>query len=113
MCDAAVDLLDSGGPGSLELRTAADALVATLPLPSPAFGNAVNGVATAEPITGQNATASGVVTKYNLKNNGGTVLFSGAVSETGGGGELILTSTNITSGDPINVVSLTITVPAG
>jgi hypothetical protein len=112
MCNAAVDLLDSGGAGSLEILTSGDAVLATLTLPNPAFGNAVDGVATAEPIAAADATGDGVAAKYNLKSNAGTILFAGVASQGGGGGEVILTNTDINIGDPVSVVSLTVTVPA-
>ncbi len=49
--NAVVDLCDVSGPGDLVFLTSGDVAVATLTLSNPAFGNATNGVATANAVT--------------------------------------------------------------
>lgn len=106
LCDACVDQLDVGGPGNLLILDVGTTL-ATLPLPAQAFGTAGSGTATANAVTTQNATQAGTANLFEARNNAGTVVFQGTVTESGGGGDLIITNANINIGDPISVVTWT------
>lgn len=123
--DAILGLLDAGGAGSLKIYAGtvpadADAsigaatLLATLALSSTAFGDATDAnpgaTATADTITSANAAATGTATFFRLVNNAGTAVYQGTVTATGGGGNLELITTSITSGQPVQVSSLVATL---
>ena len=111
MVDALTALLDVGGVGNIVLKTAADAVIVTLPLNATAFGAAAAGVATANAIATVAATATGIVTKFEAQNNAGTVVWQGTVGEDPLLFDLQMTNTDINSTDPISVSSWTYTGP--
>lgn len=125
MADALVDLLDAGsGPGTVQIRTgsqpatvgtaATGTLLGTLTLSDPAFGAAVNGVATAGAITGDSsADASGTAGWFRVLDSSGTAVMDGAVSGPGNGGDMILDPVAVVAGGTINITSWTVTQPAG
>ena len=86
-------------------------LLVNFALSDPAFGAAVGGVITAGSIATTNATGTGTASLFILVDSDGNEVFRGSVSASGGGGDLIITNTNIASGDPIGVVSFTYTAP--
>lgn len=122
--DAIVDRLDAGsGAGTLKIytgeqpagpdSTATGTLLGTLTLSDPAYGSASNGVAAIASITGDtSADASGDAGWARLSDSDGTPVIDMAVSEAGGGGELILENASIVAGGAINVTSLPATMPA-
>lgn len=58
------------------------------------------------------ASATGTAAKAELRNNAGTVIVGGlTVTASGGGGDVIVSSTSITSGQTVQVNSGTITHP--
>lgn len=125
MADAAVDLIDAGsGPGTVQIRTGAQpasaatsasgTLLGTLTLSDPAFGAAVNGVATAGAITGDSsADATGTAGWYRVLDSTGATVMDGSISEAGGGGDMILDKVAIVAGGTIAITSWTVTQPAG
>lgn len=125
MANAAVDLIDAGpAAGTVQIRTGAQpasagsvatgTLLGTLTLSDPAFGDAVNGTATAGAITGDSsADASGTAGWFRVLDSTGATVMDGAISEAGGGGEMILDKTAIVAGGTISVTSWTVTQPAG
>lgn len=125
MANAAVDLIDAGpGAGTVQIRTggqpatagtaATGTLLGTLTLSDPAFADAVNGVATAGAITGDSsADATGTAGWYRVLDSTGATVMDGAISEAGGGGDMILDKTAIVQGGTISVTSWTVTQPAG
>lgn len=98
--------------GSLTLLTAADVVVAVLPLSAIAFQNAVDGVSTANPITPDTNTGAGTVTKFQLRNNFSTPLIFGSVSLPAGGGDLEMANNVFLAGDTASCEALTYTHPA-
>jgi hypothetical protein len=115
IADLVVDKLDLGSgtaSGRLEILTSGDVLLVSLPLSNPAFGAASTGTATASAITTTNATVAGTAAKYNMVDRDDTIIFSGSVTESGGGGDLIITNTDINVGDPISVSSFAYTAAA-
>lgn len=74
-----------------------------------AFGAAASAVLTASAVAGVNATAAGVAGYYRINTSAGVAVTQGTVTGTGGGGDMILTNTNIASGQAVNFTSLTIT----
>ena len=107
--DAIVDLVDGGaGAGKLVLKTAADAVVATLTLNDPAFGAAdADGTATldVDPAVTVAASGTGVVTKFDIVNSDDTVIFSGTVGESAA--DLVLDNNDVNSGQTITITSFT------
>lgn len=125
MADAAVDLIDAGsGPGTVQIRTGAQpatagaaasgTLLGTLTLSDPAFGAAVNGVATAGAVTGDSsADATGTAGWFRVLDSSGATVMDGEISEAGGGGDMILDKAAIIAGGTISITSWTVTQPAG
>ena len=122
MCDALVDAIDTGGAGTIQIRTGsaptnttdADSgtLLATLTFSGTAFGAASNGVATANSITSDtNVDASGTPAHFRIKNGSGTVINQGSVSTSGA--DMNFDSTTWVAGGIAAISSMTITVPAG
>lgn len=114
-CDAEVDLIDTGTSeteGYVTICTSGDAVLATLPLANPAFGNAAVGVATAASISSVTATGAGTAAKYKVYNRDDTLLWTGVVSASGGGGDMIISTTTIAVDDSVEITSWTHTVPA-
>lgn len=114
IADAVVDAIDAGaGAGTLELQTSGGVEVATLTFSDPAFGAAASGVATAtDPITDDTNATGGTVAQFQTKDSTGSVVTSGSVSASGGGGDLIISSTSIGAGDTVSCSSLTYTAPS-
>ena len=118
-CNAIVDLCDVGGAGSLRIRTGAQpangdsaatgTVLVTFTLSATAFGAAADANphadATANAIASVNAAAAGTAGYYEVLDNAGTVLWTGTVTATGGGGDLTLASVSITSGQTVAVTS--------
>lgn len=122
-CDAVVDLVDiNTPPGTLKIytgsqpadpnTTATGTLLATITLPNPAFGSASSGVAT---LLGVSLTGTGVAAGtagwFRIQQGAGTGVIDGAVTATGGGGQLELATTTVSVGLSVTVTSGTITQP--
>lgn len=125
MCNAAVDLLDSGvSDPVLVITEADDDVLLTITLnATAAFGDAAAGVATAnDPQTGggdwdtfsQNPSASGTAAKAKWQDGDGTTLFESTVSTIAvGTGEVQFTDLTFSTGTPVETtVAPTITMPA-
>ena len=126
-CEAVVTRLDAGaGPGTIQIRTgtqpatgdtaASGTLLGTLTLTKPAFGAATSAspaVATAATITQATAVASGTAGWFRATDSAGNQVIDGSISASGGGGDMILSSTSIVSGGTISVTSWTVSMPTG
>jgi len=123
MCDALVDGLDAGaGAGTIKIysgtrpATPNDAitgtLLATVTCIDPAFGAASSGVATLADPASVTAAATGTATHFRAADSNGAAVFDGSVTATGGGGDLTLATTSITSGLSVDLTGGTVTVPA-
>ena len=113
LANLVVDLLDAGaGAGTLVFQTSASAEVATCTFSDPAFGNAVNGVATANAIADDTNATGGTTDRFVAQDSDTNVAFAGSVSATGGGEDIELSSTNPGSGDTVGMSSLTYAAPA-
>lgn len=126
-CNAVVDLVDAGaGAGVLRIYTgtpptdvdAAETgtLLAELTMSDPAFGNcaddAPGATATAGAIAADpSANATGTAGYFRVDDSNGNAVLQGDVSATGGGGDLQLNSTSISSGVTVSVSSYTYTQP--
>ena len=115
-CDAEVDLLDGG---TIEIRTGTQptnvgdadqgTLLATLTFGTPAFGNASNGVATANAITSATAVDSGTAGHAVLKTSGSTKHSDCSCGQ--GSGDINFDNNVIVSGGEVDITSMTITHP--
>lgn len=123
--DTILSAIDAAGAGSLVIYSGtppADAdtalsgntVLATLALPNPAFGNAVDGapnaVATGNAIAQVNASATGTATFFRYLENGGTTIIQGDVTATGGGGAMQVNTTSFVSGVAVTVTASTATM---
>ncbi|MDH2429322.1 hypothetical protein [Sphaerisporangium sp. TRM90804] len=123
--DAVVDLLDAGsGAATLEVRSgsqpasandaASGTLLATFTLADPAFGSASTGVATAASVPRTTTgAANGTAGWWRAKDSTGATVLDGSATATGGGGEVQLNTTTVSTGVELRLESLTVTVPAG
>lgn len=121
--NAIVDLVDAGpGAGNLRIFGAAcptnadDAdsgtVLAELVFSNPAFGAASNGVATASAITqDSSANATGTAACFRVYDGSNVVVFQGSVTATGGGGDMELVTTSIVATQPVQITSMTFTMP--
>lgn len=126
-CDAIVDLVDGGaGAGKVRIYSgsqptdpdtaATGTLLAELTMSDPAFGAAADdtpgGIATAASITDDSsANATGTAGYFRIVDSDDNAIVDGSVTGTGGGGDMELSTTSITSGDTVSVTSLTLTMP--
>jgi hypothetical protein len=104
-----LDIYDGAQPATANTAVTSQVLLATMPLPTPAFGAAVNGVATANAIASNpSATATGTAAWCRVtKADHTTVLFDGSVGTTGC--NLNLGSTSIVATGRVTINSLTYT----
>lgn len=113
IANAVVDAIDAGaGAGTLEFQTSGNVEVATLTFSDPAFGDAANGVATANAITADSSATGGTIAKAVAKDSNGNTIFTCSVTATGGGGDITLNSLVISAGQQVSLTSLTYTAPA-
>ncbi len=113
IADAVVDSVDVGGAGSIVIRASTTDLV-SIALAATGFGAAASGTAAvaSTPRSG-NAVATGTADNYQCKNGSGTVIFSGSVTATGGGGDLTLDTTSIAAiGQLVRITGGGYTAPA-
>ena len=113
VADVVVDAIDAGGAGSIVFQDggSSDSDVATLAFSNPAFGDAASGVATANAITDDTNCNAGTVTKFTVYSGAAADIFTGSVTATGNGGDIILSSVAIGAGDTISISSLTYEAP--
>ncbi|MGH9251405.1 MAG: hypothetical protein ACRD0W_18060 [Acidimicrobiales bacterium] len=123
-CDSVVDAVDTGGAGSVQIRTGtqpasandADAgtLLATFTLAATAFGAAASGTATlAGTPRATTGAAAGTGGHARVKNGSGTTIFDGSVTGTGGGGDFEMSTTTVSVGLDLELTAGTLTMPAG
>ena len=123
MCDALVDGLDAGaGAGTIKIYSGTrpanpnasitGTLLATITCADPAFGAASSGVATISDPASVTAVADGTASHFRAADSTGAAVFDGSVTATGGGGDLTLATTTITTGLSVDVTGGTVTVPA-
>lgn len=95
-------------------------MLCSITLADPAFGNAGAGVAgradaAGLPKSGTGTAAAGAgtaATQFDVVDSADTVIWSGTVTATGGGGDVTLDNVSIAEGQTVNLTSLTYTQPA-
>ncbi len=110
--DAVVDRVDAGAAaGYMEIRTSGDAVLATITLDDPGFGNAGASVAGRADAAGMPnsavATGTGTAAKFVIFDSDATEVFRGSVTASGGGGDAIIDNVSIASGQTVNLTALT------
>ena len=109
--DAIVDLIDVGsGTANIKIFDASNNELGTLPLSTPAFGSANAGTVLANPVTRDNSINTGLASAFKVFDKAGNEVFSGSVSGTGGGGDLVLSNINLVVGDSVSVSSFSMTI---
>lgn len=123
-CDAVVDRADAGSAaGKIRIYTgsqpasandaATGTLLAEVTLQDPAFGAASSGVATLSDPAAVTAGATGTAGWFRMLDSDNNTVLDGSVTATGGGGDLELATTSITSGLSVDITGGTVTMPAG
>jgi hypothetical protein len=87
-------------------------LLVTITLPADAMGAASAGVAAKSGTWSGTVGATGTAGWFRIESSAGSRWYDGAVTATGGGGEIELTSTSITSGQTVTITSFSVTQPA-
>jgi hypothetical protein len=87
-------------------------LLATLPLSLPAFGDPVNGVATANSIAPDTSVDNtGRATWFRIYNRDNGAIMDGAISAIGGGGDIEFDFIDFIKNGVAQITSLTATMP--
>ncbi len=117
---AALDAIDNhinttgstDAAGSIQLLTAGDAVLVTIPLSATAFGAATGAGPCTMAISGTpsaNATAAGTATKFILRDRARTTVVSGTAGTSAA--EMILNNNVLGIGSTVTVTSFTLTLP--
>jgi len=111
LADAFDTAVNTGsGTATAVIETVGDVALATINLQNPAFGAASSGVITLAgvPLSDTSADSTGTAAQMSIYDRDGA-----KVCESTEGSELTMSSTSITSGETVNLTSLTVTVPVG
>lgn len=115
--------LDAGaGAATMKLYTGAQpatpatapsgTLLATVTLTDPALASVSAGIGTGGDPASVNAVATGTAGWARFADSTGVTVMDGDVTVTGGGGTVTLSTTSLTSGSPVDITSVTVTMPA-
>lgn len=113
LADVVDDRINTGsGAAKVRLRASTTTIV-DFDLPNPAFGSASGGaiVLNGIPIDAT-AAAAGVVDNAQILDRNGAAVITCSVTGVGGGGDIVVTNVNITSGQACSLDSLTYAAPA-
>lgn len=126
IADLVVDRLDAGsGAGRLRIYDGDDAtlppvnsaadgtLLVEITLDDPAYGAASSGAAALNDLDPTNWIADGTADYFRLVDSDNNLVAQGDVTVTAGSGTLKLSSVTAVTGSPVDVQSLTITMPNG
>lgn len=127
MLDAVATKIDAdASPGYIEVRTgsqpanantaASGTLLATITLDDPAFTGAASSGSLTLDVSGtptdSSADNTGTAGWARVYDGGGNAIFDGSVTASGGGGDFIITSTSVTSGQSVTLTATTVSLPA-
>lgn len=87
-------------------------LLVTITLPADAMAAASAGVASKSGTWSATAGDTGTAGWFRIESSAGSRWYDGAVTATGGGGEIELSSTSIVSGQTVTITSFSVTQPA-
>ena len=105
--DAVAGLLDLG---TIKFETSGDVEVATCTFGATAFGAGAAGVATANAITDDSSATGGVIAQASFYTSGAAKVLECSVGTSGE--DINITSLTIGVGDTVSITALTITQPA-
>jgi hypothetical protein len=105
---ANVVIYSGTAPTNADASLSGNTVLATLPCSSTFAPGAASGALTANAITQENASASGTASFYRILTSGSVVICQGAVGTTGT--DMILNTTALVSGGPVDVTSYTISM---
>lgn len=106
-----IDIYDGSQPASAE-DAATGTLLCIVDLPDPAFSAAVDGVASKTGSWYGVAAVTGTAGWFRMRNVGDTLHKDGAITATGGGGEIEIDTTSIVENGVVVVNTATFTQPA-
>lgn len=125
LADAVTTRADAGaGAATIKVYTGAQpasandaatgTLLATFTCSDPSFGAAATGVITlaGTPKTAT-AAATGTAGWFRMESSTPAAVIDGSVTASGGGGDMTVDNTSITTGQTVNLTSGTVTMPAG
>lgn len=123
MVAAAAGLVDAGpGAGTAKIYTGSKpatadtaesgTLLATVVMADPAFGSPSTGTVTATDPAAVLGVANGTAGWFRVEDSTGANVFDGTVTATGGGGDMTLATTTISTGLTVDITSFTMTQPA-
>jgi hypothetical protein len=96
--------------GTLEIRTSAEAVLATITLTNPAFGSPTDGAVSKSGTWNATATGSGTAAKAVFISSDTNKTATVTVGESGA--DLIIDDAEIVSGGTVTITGFTYTVPA-
>jgi len=114
LADAVDTAINTGsGTATLVIKDSSTVL-ATINLQNPAFGASSSGTITLAgvPLEDSSADATGTADSFDIEDRDGTVVVSGTVTATSGGGDIELDNTSINATQSVSITSLTYSAPA-
>jgi hypothetical protein len=108
---AVINAIDANAsPGSIEIGTAGMAAVlCTIPLAKPSFSENGGVITMLGTPVSANGSATDTAAAARIKDGGGNMVVTGLTVGASQGFDIVLTSTAITSGQPVTLNSMTIT----
>ena len=106
--NATIEIRSGAKPATPETAASGTLLVS---ITVPGSFTSSGGVLTAADPADVSPAASGTAGHFRLKQSGGTAVIDGTVTATGGGGDMQLGSTTISTGVPVDLGVPTINVP--
>lgn len=100
------------GPGT---AVSSQTLLAEFTLADPAFGSAASGVKTLDndPVLTAEGVGDSTATWFRILDSNNVAYIDGRVTASGGGGDLTISTTTISTGLDLEVTGGTLTMPAG
>jgi hypothetical protein len=111
--DAIISRLNAGSTNAtarLIFRNSSNTTLTTNNFSNPPAGSFSSGSVTFSSIANSTIATSGTAANFIATNRDNATIFSGSVTNTGGGGDITFNTTTWTSGDTCAVSSLTMTV---
>jgi len=113
--DGVTALVDGGttnATGDIVIKDASSNILVTIDLQNPAFAAAASGSASANglPLSGT-VSVAGTAASFDLRDRDNTVVFSGTVTATGGGGDMELSNTTLAVNDTVSLNSFNVSQP--
>lgn len=112
---ATVKVYTGAQPASANDTIGASTLLATFTLNDPSFNAAASGAISliTSPAISTTGAATGTAGWFRMESSTPATVIDGSVTATGGGGDMTLDNTSITSGQTVNLTGGTVTMPSG